>query len=75
MEQLIPRLIADSELGKLTRRQLIRTIATVAAAGAATDAPLSAASGSFKTVEVTDLQICGPGLNATHPLYATKRSA
>jgi hypothetical protein len=22
-----------------------------------------------------DLQICGPGLNATHPIYATRRSA
>jgi catechol 2,3-dioxygenase-like lactoylglutathione lyase family enzyme len=67
MEQIIDRLVKDFELGKLTRRQLVQTIAA-AAAGAATASAADPAP--FKAVTVNHISYQVADYAKTRDFYA-----
>jgi catechol-2,3-dioxygenase len=72
MEQIIERLLQDFEKGKLSRRQLIKSLAvTATVASVAGPAPATAASGAgFKTIAVNHISYQVADYAKTRDFYA-----
>jgi catechol 2,3-dioxygenase-like lactoylglutathione lyase family enzyme len=71
MEQIIARLLEDFEHGKMSRRQLIRTLAVAATASAATGANSAAAGAKvFKAVTVNHISYQVADYAKTRDFYA-----
>ena len=70
MEQLISKLLRDFEEGKMNRRQLVRSLATAAAAAAGTAPALQAASTGFKAVTVNHISYTVADYARTRDFYA-----
>jgi catechol 2,3-dioxygenase-like lactoylglutathione lyase family enzyme len=72
MEQIIAKLVKDFELGKMTRRQLIKnlavTVSTATAVGVGSEA--SAAGKGFKAVAVNHISYQVPDYAKTRDFYA-----
>lgn len=69
MESMIAKLLEDFERGKMTRRQLIKSLSVVAAA--ASSAPLTAAGGKgFKAVAVNHISYQVSDYAKTRDFYA-----
>src|SRR5580765_4288447 len=69
MEGLIARMLQDFEAGKLTRRQLIKSLAMTASAVAAAPAS-TAAAGGFKTVALDHISYQVRDYKRTRDFYA-----
>jgi catechol 2,3-dioxygenase-like lactoylglutathione lyase family enzyme len=69
METVIARLLQDFDAGKMTRRQLIQSLAMAATAASATAGP-QIASGRFKTIEVDHISYQVSDYKKTRDFYA-----
>jgi catechol 2,3-dioxygenase-like lactoylglutathione lyase family enzyme len=67
MERIIGKLLSDFEQGKLTRRQLVQTIAALASTVAATPAP--AAESAFKAAAVNHISYSVADYARTRDFY------
>jgi catechol 2,3-dioxygenase-like lactoylglutathione lyase family enzyme len=67
MEVVIDRLLKDFETGRMTRRQLIQSLALAATASSV--APASAAGDGFKTVEVNHISYQVKDYRVTRDFY------
>ena len=66
MEILVEKMLSDFERGALSRRQLIATVAALAAAGAA---PAQAAAPSLKAITLNHVTVRVPNLQRTSKFY------
>lgn len=70
MEQIIDKLVHDFEEGKMTRRQLVRSLATAAAAAAAAGPLVAAETKGFKAVTVNHISYQVADYAKTRDFYA-----
>lgn len=70
MESMIARLLDDFERGRMTRRQLIKSIAVVAAAGAVPTSASAEASKGFRAVAVNHISYQVSDYAKTRDFYA-----
>src|SRR6516164_2863072 len=72
MERFISRVLKDFEDGKMSRRQLIQTIAVAAAVyGAGEEAANAAPSDGFKTIAVNHISYSCPDYTKARDFYST----
>src|ERR1017187_8655797 len=70
MENLISQLLQDFETGKMNRRQLIQSLALAAAATSVKASPAVAASGGFKTVDISHVSLQVKDYRVSRDFYA-----
>ena len=70
MEQLIEKLVHDFEQGKMTRRQLVRSLATAVSAAAAATPLVAAENKAFKAVAVNHISYQVADYARTRDFYA-----
>ncbi len=72
MENFIAKVLQDFENGKMSRRQLIQTIAVAATVyGAGEEAANAAPSSGFKTIAVNHISYSCPDYTKARDFYAT----
>jgi catechol 2,3-dioxygenase-like lactoylglutathione lyase family enzyme len=69
MERIIGKLLSDFEQGKLTRRQLVQSIAVLASTAAATPTPAAAAESAFKAAAVNHISYSVADYARTRDFY------
>jgi catechol 2,3-dioxygenase-like lactoylglutathione lyase family enzyme len=70
MESIIVTLLQDFENGKMSRRQLIQSLALAATAAAAGSSPSVAAAGGFKTIAVDHISYHVADYKRTRDFYS-----
>ena len=70
MEAFVARLLKDFEDGKMSRRQLIRTLALAATAGAAGTSAAAQTATGFRTVRLDHISYQVPDYRRTRDFYA-----
>ena len=71
MEQIIDKLLHDFEKGRMSRRQLVRSLAVAASAAAATVPATAAETGGFKAVTVNHISYQVADYARTRDFYAS----